>query len=101
MPDRRVGRSRNICALLDRASRSLSVDGTLAGQRATCPQPDAKFYATRSERAIDDPGLRIDQLAGLDAECLREKRRTGVDADAASLHRDQFKQVTVQTAPRW
>ena len=96
--------SQHFNALLDRAStlRPLPIDGTLAGQaRNSLPRslmPKILYDEIKNE-AIDDPGLRIDQLAGLDAERVFA-RKSGVPLSTPMPRlytRDQFKQVTVQT----
>ena len=105
MPDRRrPAVSQHFNALLDRAStlRPIPLDGTLAGQaRNSLPRslmPKILYDDIKNE-SMDDPGLRIDQLAGLDAEKVFA-RKSGVPLSTPMPRlytRDQFKQITVKT----
>jgi type VI secretion system protein ImpL len=91
-------------ALLENRStlRKFPIDGTLVGQaRNSLPRSlmPRILYEDIKREAAADPGLRIDQLSGLDVERVFT-RKSGVPLSTPMPRlytRDQFKQITVKT----
>ena len=91
-------------ALLDNRStlRKFPIDGTLVGQaRNSLPRSllPRILYDDIKRESTDDPGVRIDQQAGLEIERIF-KRKSGVPLSTPMPRlytRDQFKQITVKT----
>ena len=93
--------SRHFSALMEKAPplRPMPLDGTLVGQaRNSLPRTlmPKILYDDIKRGSLDDPGLRIDQAAGLEAEKVFA-RKSGVPLSTPMPRlytRDQFKQIT-------